>query len=412
MAGAVARVIHTTMPCKPDDDERELGYLLAVAAAAVWTPRPLVAMLEALGGARALVAYARSHVDAGRLTLRPACEHLGREALQRVAAIGDAEAARALETAQAHGIRFVTSRAAAYPALLRDLCDPPPVIYYRGSLKPLDGRCLAIVGSRAATSYGRTVAAGIARGCAAYDACVLSGLARGIDAAAHRAANAAGIPGIAVLGSGVCRVYPPYHARLADELAASGGGIVSEFPPDMAARAHHFPMRNRLVAALAHATVVVEAGSTSGALITARLAAELGRPVFAVPGDLGRSTSEGTNALIKDGAMLTTGAADIASVLGWTPLAPAGAREDNASPPVAGRKMLAPSGGDCRYMTPDILGVMAAGGCTIDEVCAQTGLDAASVAAQLTLLEMQGLVERRPGGLFVPSSNSSGTLTP
>jgi DNA processing protein len=164
--------------------------------------------------------------------------------------------------------------------------------------------------------------------------------------------------------------------------------VISEFPPQMAARQHHFPMRNRLVAALADATVVIEAGVRSSALIAARLAAELGKQVFAVPGDVRRSTSEGTNALIKDGVTLTTGADDIAAVLGWQP--------NIQSARVNSRRHMG-------LENSLVLGVLAPGGSDVDEVCAATGLDAASVAAQLTMLEMQGLVDRQPGGLYTPT---------
>ncbi len=166
-------------------DERELGYLLAVAGAAVWTPRPLVAMLDALGTARALVDYAR---DASRFAPLP-CEHLGVEALGRIAAIDDDAARRALSDAREGEQCIVTSADDNYPARLRHLCDPPPVLYYRGTLDSLEGRVVAIVGSRGATPYGRAMARTIAADFAEFSATVISGLARGIDAAAHRAAN-------------------------------------------------------------------------------------------------------------------------------------------------------------------------------------------------------------------------------
>ncbi len=364
-------------------DERDLGYLLAVAGAAVWTPRPLVAMLDALGSARALIDYAR---DASRFPPL-ACEHLGVEALGRIAAIDHQAARHALADAREGEQRVVTSTDENYPARLRHLCDPPPVLYYRGTLESLEGRVVAIIGSRGATPYGRAMARAIASDFAEFSATVISGLARGIDAAAHRAANEADVTTVAVIGSGLLALYPNYHAVLANEIVHKGGAIISEFPPKMAARTHHFPMRNRLVAALADATVVVEAGSKSGALITARLAGDLGRPVFAVPGDVGRTTSEGTNSLIKDGVALTTGAADIAGVLSWEP------RRRHAR--INSRGSL-----DSNDLASRLLAALAPGGSDVDEVCATTGLDTATVSAQLTLLEMKGIVERRAGGLF------------
>ncbi len=357
------------------DDELELGYLLAVSGAAVWTPRPLVAMLATLGGARELVAYAKNATTAAP----PPCETLGSEALARIAMIDDAAARSALDSARVPGVSFATPAGRRYPRRLLDLCDPPPVVYHRGRLDALDGRVVAIVGSRAATPYGRSLASSMAADFAAYGAVVVSGLARGVDAAAHRGAIRSGSPTIAVIGSGLAALYPPYHRELAHEIVANQGAVVSEFPPGMTARPHHFPMRNRLVAALADATVVVEAGCKSGALITARLAGELGRHVFALPGDVGRATSVGTNGLIKDGVMLATSAADIADLLGWN-------------------MVIAPQGSG---QTEDLLvDALAAGGSSIDEVCARTGLASADAAAQLTLLEMQGAVERLAGGAY------------
>jgi DNA processing protein len=357
-------------------DELELGYLLAVSGAAVWSPRPLVAMLAALGGARAVVEYARAQP---LWEPRPACELLRAEALARVAAIDDEAARKALEDARSGGQRFVTRDSPQYPARLLDLCDPPPVLYYRGTLEPLAGRVVAIVGSRAATPYGRSWACAMSADFSAFGASVVSGLARGIDAAAHRGALRGDAPTIAVVGSGLHALYPPYHRLLADDIVAHGGAIISEFPPALPARPHQFPMRNRIVAALADATIIIEAGLKSGALITARLAADLGRPVFALPGDVGRTTSEGTNGLIKDGVALTTGAADVAAVLNWH------ARSEQ-QPSQADRSGL--------------LLALAPGGSGVDEVSAKTGLSAAAVSAQLVMLEMQGVVERQAGGLF------------
>jgi DNA processing protein len=333
-------------------------------------------MLAALGGARALVEYAQAQpVEEPS----PACELLGAEALARIAKIDGEAARKALEDARSGGQAFVTSDDPRYPVRLLDLCDPPPVLYYRGTLEPLAGRVVAIVGSRAATSYGRSSACAMAADFSVFGASVVSGLARGIDAAAHRGALRGDKPTIAVIGSGLHALYPPYHRQLADDIVAHGGAIISEFPPAVAARPHQFPMRNRVVAALADATIVIEAGIKSGALITARLAADLGRPVFALPGDVGRTTSEGTNGLIKDGVALTTGAADVSAVLNWD----ASYEQE-------------PSGQE----SSGLLLALAPGGSGVDEVSAKTGLSAAAVSAQLVILEMQGAVERQPGGLF------------
>src|SRR5581483_4699983 len=202
---------------------------------------------------------------------------------------------------RAVGVRAITLQEDAYPASLRTIGDPPPVLFLRGDLVPADEWAVAIVGTRRATSYGRQVAEQLGGALAQAGVTVVSGLARGIDGCAHRAALAAGGRTIAVLGHGLDTVYPPEHARLAEEIAASGA-LVSEFPLGTRPDAPNFPRRNRILAGLARATVVVEAGLNSGALITADCALEQGREVFAVPGSILSPSSKGTNALIKDGA--------------------------------------------------------------------------------------------------------------
>lgn len=355
-------------------DELDLGYLLAASGALVWTPRLLSQLLRALGSARAIVEYAKAPGQ-----IPEGCEPIGVEALVRLTHIDDSAARSALADARKEDCCLVLRSDDRYPPRLLDLCDPPPVLYYRGRLESLGGRVVALVGSRAATPYGRSMAASLAGDFASFGATVISGLARGVDAAAHRGALRAQAPTAAVIGSGLQALYPPYHALLADDIVAKGGVIISEFPAEMTARPHHFPMRNRLVAALACATVVIEASTKSGALITAGLANELGRPVFALPGDVGRLTSEGTNSLIKDGVCLATSAADVAGVLGWG---------------VALSRNDSPDG--CHAL----LGALAPGGSDVDEISAKTGLGIATVAAQLTMFEVQGLVQRQAGGLY------------
>lgn len=356
-------------------DDVDLGYLMAVAGALVWTPRHLRSWLDALRGPRAIIAFAKS----GDPRPPDGLEPLSRQAVGRLAAIDDAAAQRALDDVQSCGARALIDTDADYPPALRDLRDPPPVLYARGNPSALAGRTIAIVGSRAATSYGRSTAGAFAAEFGAFGACIVSGLARGIDAAAHKGAISAGARTAAVIGSGLAALYPPYHSLLADEIVDGGGVVLSEFPPLLGARAHQFPMRNRLVAALAQATVVVEAGSRSGALITARLADELGRAVFAVPGDIGRATSEGSNELIKDGVPLVTCVADVAQMLGWN--VPSVETEGRAS-------------------SDPVLALLDSNGSDIEELSDRLQLDVAVLLARLTILEVQGLVKRLPGGRF------------
>lgn len=357
-------------------DDLELGYLLAVAGAGVWSPRALATWLRALGSPRAVVQRVRHGDDPP-----PGSERLSPAARARLAEIDDTAARAAFDAVAGSGARVVLDGDADYPAALRDLCDAPVVLYARGSLDALARRTVAIVGSRAASSYGRSVAATMASDFAAFGAAVISGLARGIDAAAHRGALDAGNPTVAVLGSGVRALYPDYHALLADEIVAGGGAVISEFPPGEPARAFQFPMRNRVVAALAHATIVVEAGSRSGALITARLADELGRSIFAVPGDVTRPTSRGTNGLIADGVPLVTSAADVASMMHWEPAMPPLSQTDRSA-----------SGTLLELISTQPLG--------IDELAASSGRPVAEIAAELMMHELAGRVQREAGGVY------------
>lgn len=365
-------------------DDLELGYLLAVAAAGVWSPRALAQWLRVLGTPRAVVEAARVQRD----ETPSGAEKLSSATRARLAVIDDAAALEALATARASGAHIVPRDDPRYPARLHELCDAPLVLYVRGELASLARRSVAIVGSRAASAYGRAVAAQLATDFSAYGATIVSGLARGVDAAAHKGAIDARLPTVAVLGSGICALYPRYHALLADEIVAGGGAVISEFPPAECARAFHFPMRNRVVAVLADATIVVEASERSGALITARLADELGRHVFAIPGDIGRPTSRGTNALIADGIPLVTSARDAAGLMQWA----VDGRLNSTAP--------SPQGGFPETLD-DIIRALPEHGCAIDELAILTGASAADLAARLTLLELQGAVARRAGGLYV-----------
>jgi len=363
-------------------EDVDLGYLLAVTTACIWTPRPLTTWFEKLASARQMVAYAR-----GNFVGPPdGAEPLRADALERLRAIDDDAAKAALDGLRRSGCRTCLKGDPDYPARLLDLRDPPLVLYVKGELGLLGPRAVAIVGSRAASSYGRAVASVMASEFGAYGVAVVSGFARGIDAAAHRGALDGATATVAVPGSGLCALYPDYHRELADRIVQGGGAVLTEFPPDMAARPHHFPMRNRIVAALADATVVVEAKQRSGALITARLADELGRAVFAIPGDIDRPTSVGTNALIKDGVGLITGAADLAALMHWEP------------------KLGSVQAGLVRSASHEqphpLLAALHGQACEPDELALRMNSSAAEVAAQLTLLEIQGLVERKPGGAF------------
>ena len=205
-----------------------------------------------------------------------------------------------------------------YPLLLREIHDPPDLLYARGDINVLAKPTVAIVGSRRCTPGARALAFSLAQDIASRGWCVVSGLARGIDTAAHQGALAAGLPGstIAVFGAGVDVIYPPENTRLANSILDTGGLLLSPFAPGAPPLARHFPQRNRIVAGLGRATVVVQAALASGSMITARLAADMGREVLAVPGRPGDQLSQGTHALIRQGAALLEGVDDLWAAFG------------------------------------------------------------------------------------------------
>jgi DNA processing protein len=256
--------------------------------------------------------------------------------------------------------------------------DPPPGLFLRGvaACDLLEGPAVAVVGARACSPYGTAVAVSLAQELAAAGVLVISGLARGVDAAAHRGALAAAAPTVAVLGCGIDRDYPRAHAQLAATIAASGL-IVSEYPPGVEPAPWRFPARNRIVAALAQATVVVEARERSGALITADLALDEGREVMAVPGEITSALSAGTNALLRLGATPVTCVADVLAAIGM-----------EAAPP----KVVA-VGDEAAALLPFV----AEGPTSVDELARRSGLAAARLASALVELELAGLVSETDG---------------
>ena len=282
------------------------------------------------------------------------------------------------ERLAAAGYRFLGRSSPEFPPLLRSIHDPPPGLFLRGDGGPelLSRPAIAIVGARACSGYGASVARSLGRDLAAAGLVVVSGLARGIDAEAHRGALEAGGGTIAVLGCGIDRDYPAAHAELARRVAAAGL-VVSEYAPGVEPAPWRFPARNRIVAGLSAATAVVEARERSGALITADLALEEGREVFAVPGEITSSLSSGTNTLLKLGATPLTGAADVFASFGIEPQAPAA---EDVSPAAAA-----------------LLELVRAGPAGADALARQSGLDAGEVARALVELELGGLVAAADG---------------
>jgi DNA processing protein len=215
-----------------------------------------------------------------------------------------------VEWARKENCRILVYGMPGYPGLLAAIDDPPLVLYARGKLEDFDGSCIAVVGSRRPTVYGLEIARGIARDLGSRGIKIVSGLARGIDGAAHRGCLEGGGRTIAVLGCGIDIVYPPEHARLKEDILKTGC-ILTEFPPGTGPSPHNFPIRNRIVSGLALGALVVEANEKSGSLITARLALEQNRDVFAIPGNLTSPASYGPNYLIKQGAKLVQSWKDV-----------------------------------------------------------------------------------------------------
>ncbi len=318
---------------------------------------------------------------------RPDGGRRGRDAARRYMAGGDVEADATVADTLTHNVaaveatlvrlgwRWVAAGECGFPARLAAAADPPLGVFVRGTIP--EGHAVALVGARRATAYGREVAEYLGRELSGAGVAVVSGMARGVDAAAHRGALAGGGRTVAVWGAGPDRVYPPEHARLAEEIAASGC-LLTEYPPGAPPLAHHFPERNRVIAGLAEAVIVVEADERSGALITARLALDEGREVLAVPGSVFSRLSAGPNGLLRAGAAPVLSADDVLAAIGLPPRA--------AVP------------GDPE---PALLALIPAGeGVTVDHLAAASGQPVAQVLEGLLALELAGRVAREADGRY------------
>jgi len=307
----------------------------------------------------------------------------------------DAEAVRWAAEVERRGIRVITAFDPEYPALLLEIADPPFVLHASGSLDRLRLPAVSVVGSRDASRYGRDVAQRLGRELSAAGVAVVSGFARGVDAAAHEAALEGPGGTVAVLGCGLDVDYPREHRRLRERLEAGGGLFLSEHPPGEEPRPQNFPIRNRVIAGLSAGVVVVEASRRSGSLITARLAADFGRDVFAVPGSIFSETSAGAHALLRDGAILCTGTDDVLAEL--FPMIGGGAEMKPgavAAVDVAALRDLSVDAGQLLEAITRDEPVSA------DELSRALDLPAASVLAGLFELEGAGLVVAVEGGRY------------
>ena len=296
---------------------------------------------------------------------------------------------REMEALRRQQVEVLTLEDPQYPASLRNIYDPPPVLFLKGKIEPADEKAIAVVGSRRATPYGKAVAEQLAGALAQAGLCVVSGLARGIDSIAHRGALQVGGRTIAVLGCGVDVVYPRENQKLYQAIEKQGA-IISEFPLGTPPEALNFPARNRIISGLSRGVVVIEAAEDGGALITADFALEQGRDVFAVPGPVTSRYSAGPNRLIKEGARLVESAADILSEYGWE-------GEPLPAELTGGSQLKA-------HLSPleqKLLEHLSLEPRAIETVSEEVGQPAAAVSAQLMLLEIKGLVNRLPGGKYI-----------
>jgi DNA processing protein len=304
---------------------------------------------------------------------------------------GEDEAQAEMAAAARIGVRFVALGERDYPPLLRETGDAPPLLAVRGQIEVLTRPAMAIVGSRNASAAGIRFASILAHDLGEAGFLVVSGLARGIDSAAHRASLASGT--VAVLAGGADRIYPPENTELASHIVESGATI-SEMPMNWEPRARDFPRRNRIIAGMALGVVVVEAADRSGSLITARLANEIGREVFAVPGSPIDPRSTGTNRLIRDGATLVTSAADIVEVL--TPIMGRDEPRPGLREPPASGTEPPPADDELRAR---VEGLLSPAPVPFDELARVTGAPVGTVQIVLLELELAGRIERHGGSL-------------
>lgn len=288
---------------------------------------------------------------------------------------------RIWENIERKGIQVITWEEEAYPSLLRQIDQPPPVLYIKGEYLPEDELAVAVVGTRRVSAYGKQVAEELAAFLARNQVTVVSGLARGTDAVAHQSALREGGRTLAVLGCGVDLIYPPEHVKLAEEITANGA-LISDYPPGTPPESSNFPPRNRIISGLSLATIVIEAGETSGALITASFAADQGREVLAVPGNIHSPNSKGVNRLIQSGARPLLNPADVLEALNIQQI----------NTRRIARKVLPSDETEAK-----LLQIMGNENLTADEISFLSGLPIDKISACLIMMELKGLVKNNGG---------------
>jgi DNA processing protein len=360
------------------DDERAYWVVLSMAAGI--GPVRFQRLLEVCGGARQAWHASDLELAAAGLERRTA------DSLRRLRERTSPDAiSKRLEQLKIQALTLLDDE---YPPNLRQVADPPPVLFVRGRLDPADAHAVALVGTRRATSYGLSVAEHLGRELACAGVTVVSGLAKGVDTAAHKATLEAGGRTIAVLGNGLDQVYPPENGGLVRRIVEQdAGAVVSEFAPGVPPDAVNFPRRNRVISGLSSATVIVEAGERSGALITADFALEQGREVMAVPGPIFSPMSAASNELLKQGATPVTCVADVLTVFDSAGLRPVGSSLARHVPPLG----------------PEETSVWQALGDAprhVDELARSLGVGSGQVSAALAMLELKGLAHQLGSMLY------------
>jgi DNA processing protein len=349
-----------------EDKRYWIGFTLVKGIGAVRFQR----LLERFGDAKSAWDAAPAELAEAGLSLK---------LIERLIAVREkVDLARIWDQIQKKEIHVLTWLDETYPQRLKEIEQPPPVLYVRGELMPEDTWAVAIVGTRRVTPYGRQVTEEVASFLAANGINVVSGLARGVDAIAHNAALKAGGRTLAVLGSGVDRIYPPENRALAEKIFGHGA-VLSDYAPGTPPESSNFPPRNRIISGLSMAVVVIEAGETSGALITAEFAAEQGREIFAVPGNILAPQSKGTNKLIQQGALPLLSVDDIMQALNLT----------RVGQHKAARKVLPADEIEAKLLT-----AIGEEPLHVDEIRNQTGLPVEKVSATLVMMELKGMVRQ------------------
>ncbi len=342
-------------------------------------------LLEAFGDAQGVLAASPSTLQR--------VDGIGPESAKMIAAWEDhADPSKELAEAEARGIAIITQDDEAYPRYLLQAYDAPILLYVWGKILPRDRHAISVVGSRRTSPYGVNATRKITYQLAHAGFTIVSGLARGIDTAAHESALAAKGRTIAIVGSGLARLYPPENLTLAEKIADGNGAVISEFPLHKPPDKQTFPMRNRIVAAWCQALLVTECPAWSGSLITANLASEYGKPIFAVPGPIDKPSSAGCHQLIRDGATLVADASHIIDDMGELPF---GSQKDPAQEQQPATPELPPE-------EAAILAAMPPGEeLAIDTLIQTTGLPSSTITASLFKLELRRLVRPLPGFRFI-----------